>query len=64
MSDTEAHIYRYSWDQEDLEQYPWKDHHVKQPDVLAYLEHVVERYDLRKNMQFNTELIGAHWDET
>ena len=64
MSDTQAHIYRYSWDKEDLQNYPWKDHYVKQPDVLAYLSHVVERYDLRKNMQFNTELTEAHWDDS
>ena len=36
---------------------------MKQPEVLAYLHHVVDRYDLRKNMQFNTELRDARWDE-
>ena len=36
---------------------------MKQPEVLAYLNHVVDRYDLRKNMQFNTELRDARWDE-
>jgi cyclohexanone monooxygenase len=64
MSDTEAHIYRYSWDKEDLQEYPWKEHYVKQPDVLAYLNHVTKRYDLRKNMQFDTELTAAHWDDS
>ena len=63
MSDTESYIYRYSWDKEDLRNYPWKEHYVKQPEVLAYLNHVVDRHDLRKNMQFNTELIDAYWDE-
>jgi len=64
---TETHmlkVYRYSWDKEDLIQYHWKDHYVKQPEVLAYLQHVVERYDLRKYMQFNTELEQAQYDET
>lgn len=56
-------VYRYSWDKEDLLQYSWKDHYVKQPDVLAYLEHVVKKYDLRKYMQFNTELELATYDE-
>ncbi|KIX08441.1 uncharacterized protein Z518_03097 [Rhinocladiella mackenziei CBS 650.93] len=64
MSDTESYIYRYSWDKEDLLQYQWKDHYVKQPEVLAYLGHVVERHDLRKYMQFNTELEDAQYDET
>ncbi|KAI1624832.1 cyclohexanone monooxygenase [Exophiala viscosa] len=63
MSDTESYIYRYSWDKEDLIQYHWKDHYVKQPEVLGYLEHVVERYDMRKYMQFNTEMENAQYDE-
>lgn len=63
MSDTESFIYRYSWDKEDLLTYPWSHYYVKQPEVLKYLEHVVERHDLRRDMQFNTELLSADWDE-
>lgn len=62
MSDTESYVYRYSWDKEDLQQYPWTYHYVKQPDVLAYLEHVVERHGLRPYMKFNTEMLSADWD--
>ncbi|KAK7885119.1 hypothetical protein LTR67_010610 [Exophiala xenobiotica] len=64
MSDTESYVYRYSWDKEDLQQYPWTHHYVKQPDVLEYLEHVVERHDLRKYMHFKTEMQSAHWNES
>lgn len=63
MSDTESYVYRYSWDTEDLQSYPWSHHYVKQAEVLAYLEHVVEKHDLRKHMQFNTELLSAEWDD-
>ncbi|KAJ9604520.1 hypothetical protein H2200_010633 [Cladophialophora chaetospira] len=63
MSDTESFVYRYSWDTEDLQSYPWSHHYVKQPDVLKYLEHTVERHGLRKHMQFNTEMVGADWDD-
>jgi cyclohexanone monooxygenase len=62
MSDTESFLYRYSWDKEDLQQYPWSHHYVKQPEVLKYLEHMVERRGLRPYMQFNTELMSAKWD--
>jgi cyclohexanone monooxygenase len=64
MSDTESYIYRFSWDKEDLLQYHWKEHYVKQPEVLAYLNHVVERHDMRKNMQFNTQMTSAQFDES
>lgn len=63
MSDTESYVYRYSWDKEDLQTYPWKDHYVKQPEVLAYLQHVTEKHNLRKDMRFNTELVSADWSD-
>jgi cation diffusion facilitator CzcD-associated flavoprotein CzcO len=63
MSDTESFVYRYSWDTDDLQSYPWSHHYVKQPDVLRYLEHVVEKHGFRKYMQFNTEMVGADWDD-
>jgi cyclohexanone monooxygenase len=63
MSDTESYIYRFSWDNDDLQNYPWPEHYVKQPEVLKYLEHLVERHDLRKHMQFNTELQSADWSD-
>jgi cation diffusion facilitator CzcD-associated flavoprotein CzcO len=64
MSDTESFVYRFTWDKEDLQTYPWSHHYIKGPDVLAYLEHVVERHDLRKHMAFKTELRSAEWSET
>lgn len=62
MSDTESYLYRFTWDKEDLQTYPWTHHYVKQPEVLKYLQHVVKRHDLEKHMQFNTELTSANWD--
>jgi cation diffusion facilitator CzcD-associated flavoprotein CzcO len=63
MSDTESYVYRFSWDKEDLETYPWKEHYVKQPEVLAYLKHTVDKHDLRKDMRFNTQMMGANWND-
>ena len=63
MSDTEAYIYRYSWDKDDLLSYHWNEHYIKQKDALAYLTHVVKKYDLRQHMKLNTEMISAQWDD-
>ncbi|OJJ36329.1 hypothetical protein ASPWEDRAFT_109054 [Aspergillus wentii DTO 134E9] len=63
LSDTYSVVYRFSWDLEDLRKYPWKRNYVRQPEVLAYLQHVVERHDLRRHMQFNTKMTAADWDE-
>ena len=64
MSDTESYLYRYSWDKDDLLTYPWKERYVKQPEVLAYLHHVVAKYDLRQYMRFNTEFTSMVFDES
>ena len=61
---TESFLYRYSWDAEDLESYPWNRHYLQGPEILEYLEHVVERNGLRKHFQFGTQLTGATWDDT
>lgn len=63
MSDTESFVYRFSWDIDDLREYKWPRHYLQQADVLAYLEHVVDRCMLRKYMQFNTKLLGADYDD-
>ncbi|OJJ01939.1 hypothetical protein ASPVEDRAFT_52754 [Aspergillus versicolor CBS 583.65] len=63
MSDSPSHLYRYSWDKEDLMSYPWSNNYLEAKEVLAYLEHVVDRHSLRKHMQFNTELLSAQWNE-
>lgn len=63
MSDTESYLYRYSWDKEDLLHYPWTERYVKQWEVLAYLHHVVKKYDLRQHMRFNTESTAMSFDE-
>ncbi|KIW79466.1 hypothetical protein Z517_06078 [Fonsecaea pedrosoi CBS 271.37] len=64
MSDTESYLYRYTWDKDDLLNYPWTHHYVRQPEILKYLNHVTDRHDLRKFMQFETSLTKAAWDDT
>ncbi|KAF2120997.1 hypothetical protein BDV96DRAFT_283413 [Lophiotrema nucula] len=64
MSDTESFLYRYSWDHEDLRNYPWNRHYLQGPEILAYLRHVVKRHEMRKHFQFNTELTKAVWDDS
>lgn len=63
MSDTESYLYRYSWDKEDLQSYPWSHHYVYQPEILGYLRHIVKKHDLRQYMRFNTEMTTATWEE-
>ncbi|KAM6481526.1 FAD/NAD(P)-binding domain-containing protein [Trichoderma sp. SZMC 28011] len=63
-SDSFSEVYRYSWDKEDLLTYPWPNHYVSQKEIWDYLKHVVKRHDLRKYMQFSTELESASFDSS
>lgn len=63
-SDSLSEVYRYSWDKEDLLTYPWPNHYVSQKEIWDYLKHVVKRHDLRKYMQFSTELESASFDSS
>ncbi|KAJ3939126.1 uncharacterized protein N0V96_010566 [Colletotrichum fioriniae] len=64
MSDTESYLYRYSWDKDDLQTYPWSHHYVYQPEILKYLEHVVAKHELRKYMAFNCQMQSATWNDS
>ncbi|KAL2815266.1 hypothetical protein BDW59DRAFT_166857 [Aspergillus cavernicola] len=63
MSDTESFLYRFSFDHDDLVNYPWSHRYVTQEEILRYLNHVADEYDLRQYMQFETELLSADWCE-
>ncbi|KAJ5972401.1 uncharacterized protein N7479_002319 [Penicillium vulpinum] len=63
LSDTESFVYRFSWDKEDLQTYPWNRRYLRQPEILEYLRHFAKRHDLRKYMEFNVEMQSAVWKE-
>jgi cyclohexanone monooxygenase len=62
-SDTESFVYRYSFDKELLAEWDWATRYLDQPGILAYLEHVVQRYDLARDIQLNTGVESAVFDE-
>ena len=62
-SDTEGFVYRYSFDKDLLQEWDWTTRYLDQPDILDYLNHVVDRFDLRRDIQLNTEVTSAMFDE-
>ncbi|TCK20009.1 flavin-containing monooxygenase [Pseudonocardia endophytica] len=63
MSDTETYIYRYSWDKEMLQEWDWDTRYLNQPDILRYLEAVVERHDLGRDIVLNTSIDSTVYDD-
>ena len=61
--DSESYIYCFSFDKELMQEWEWSGKYPEQPEILRYLNHVADRFDLRRNIQFNTRVTAAHFDE-
>jgi cation diffusion facilitator CzcD-associated flavoprotein CzcO len=61
--DSESWTYGYSFSKELLQEWDWKENFSPQPDTLAYLNHVADKFDLRRDMQFRSRVKSAVWDE-
>ncbi|MCC6433521.1 MAG: NAD(P)/FAD-dependent oxidoreductase [Acidimicrobiales bacterium] len=62
--DSESYMYCFSFDPELMQEWEWSGKYPEQPEILRYLNHVADRYDLRRNTQFETRVTAAHFDET
>lgn len=63
LSDSESFVYRFSFDKELLNEWNWENNYLTQKEVLNYLTHVAERYDLYRNFRFNTEIKAAYYND-
>ena len=61
--DSESYTYGFSFSKELLNEWHWKERFSSQPENLRYLNYVVDKFDLRKYMQFNCKVEAAHFDE-
>ena len=61
--DIESLEYSYAFSEELQQEWRWPERYSEQPDVLRYLEWVADRLDLRKDIQFDTHVASAVFDE-
>ena len=61
--DSESYTYGYAFDDKLLEEWNWSEHFAAQPETLRYLNHVADRFDLRRDIKFDSRVAGATWDE-
>jgi len=61
--DSESFTYGYSWDQEILDEWHWKEMFSPQPETLKYLNFVADKFGLREHMQFNCHVDKMVFDE-
>ena len=61
--DVESYDYSYSFSPELEQEWRWSERYATQPEILRYVHHVVERFDLRRDICFNTRMRSARYDE-
>ena len=61
--DVESMDYSYSFSPELDQEWEWTEKYASQPEILSYLQHVAERFDLRKDIRFDTRVTAAVFDE-
>jgi cation diffusion facilitator CzcD-associated flavoprotein CzcO len=61
--DSESVSYGYSFSEELLQEWDWKEHFSGQPENERYLNYVADKFDLRRDIQFNTRVASAVYDE-
>ena len=55
--------YSYSFDEQLQQDWHWPEKFSAQPDILAYANHVADRFNLKKDIEFNVEVKASRFDE-
>ncbi len=61
--DSESFYYCYSFSEELEQEWEWSSKYPEQPEILRYLEHVADRFDLRRDITFETRVVEARFDD-
>ncbi len=61
--DSESETYGYSFSKELLQEWDWKEHYSGQPENERYLNYVADKFDLRREIQFNSHVTSATYDK-
>jgi cation diffusion facilitator CzcD-associated flavoprotein CzcO len=61
--DSESYTYAYLFSKELFDEWEWREHFAEQPEIERYLNHVVDRFDLRGAIRFGARVTSAVYDE-
>ena len=56
--------YSYQFSEELQQEWEWSEKYATQPEILRYINHVAERFDLRRDIQLNSRVLSARYSET
>lgn len=61
--DSESLSYSFSFDKDLLEEWHWKEAFSPQAETHNYIKRIAEKHDMYKDIQFNTQIKSAHWND-
>ena len=61
--DSESYSYGYSFSKELLQEWEWKEHFSGQPENLKYVQYVADKFELRRNIQFQSLVKACHFNK-
>ncbi len=61
--DSESHSYCYFFSKELVEEWEWSERYPEQPEIMRYMHHVADKFDLKRDIFLNTRVASAHYDE-
>ncbi len=61
--DVQSLEYSYSFSDELQQDWRWSERYATQPEILRYVEHVADRFDLRRDIPFDTRVTRLAFDE-
>jgi cation diffusion facilitator CzcD-associated flavoprotein CzcO len=62
--DVESVEYSYGFSEELQQEWVWSERYASQPEILRYAQHVADRFDLRRDITFDTRVVSAAFDES
>ncbi len=60
--DVESFEYSYAFSEELEQSWHWHERYAPQAEILAYAQHVADRFDLRRDIEFNRRVVSANFD--
>ena len=61
--DSESHVYWYTFSPELMREWEWSERYPGQAEIMRYLNYVADKFDLKRDIQFNSRVTAAQYDE-
>ena len=61
--DSESHVYGFTFSKELMEEWEWTERYPEQQEIMRYLNHVADKFDLKRDIRFNSRVTSADYND-